>query len=333
MRYQETWIGGKSAGLPHQRECASRYEPIREALARYTRPFSVFDFGANMGYFAFRIAEEFPLATVVAVDGHGELADLARENGLPNVVVLNRRMNAADLAQLARSEAFDVVLALNVLHHMPDWSEALDALRLLGSVAFVETPGPGDSKATGLVRHRGILASVQKAGGAESLRTAAHKTPGAERIMSRLDNWTSKALTAQTADAQRGGYKLAEPEDFRPGEMRDVPEMSDVRIDLAPERAAITITRKKTGATEAREFHPGVNLWSAHISGLAWPLDVKARITAEVERLGAEGRWHDDLRPWNFILSGDRAVAIDIGNKAWRTEPEPGGLAKCLAML
>jgi SAM-dependent methyltransferase len=315
MRYQETWIRGRATGEAHQRECASRYEPIREALSRYTRHFSVFDFGANMGYFAFRIAEEFPHATVVAVDGHTELADLARENGLPNVVVLNRRMNAGDLAQLASCEAFDVVLALNVLHHMPDWEPALEALRSLGSVAFIETPGPGDSKATGLVRHKGIREAVEKAG-VEVLRTAAHKTAGAERVMYRLDNWRGRSLSSQTLDAAERG----------------APAMSRVTLGLDPDGAVIEIRRQK-GDDETREFHPGINLWTAHLGGLAWPVDVKARITAEVERLDAEGRWHDDLRPWNFILSGDRAVAIDTANKAWRTEPEPGGLAKCLAML
>src|SRR5690606_9414663 len=100
----------------------------------------------------------------------------------------------------------------------------------------------------------------------------------------------------------------------------------------APDRATITIKRRK-GQDEARDFIPGINLWTAHLSGMAWPVDAKARITAEVERLDAEGLWHDDLRPWNFILSAGRAMAIDTANKAWRTEPEPAGLARCLAML
>lgn len=314
MRYQETWIRGRATGEAHQRECASRYEPIREALRAYRRPFSVFDFGANMGYFAFRIAEDFPQATVVAVDGHAELGEIARQNGLPNVVALIRRMNAADLAQLARCEAFDVVLALNVLHHMQDWEAALEALRGLGSVLIAETPGPGDKAATGYTRHRGLLDALSE--GKELLRTAAHKTPGAERIMVRLDNWQSRGLSAQTMDAAERG----------------APEMSEIALSLTPERAGIVIKRRK-GEDEDRGFVPGINLWTAHLNGMAWPADCKARVKAEVERLESAGQWHDDLRPWNFILSGDRAVAIDIQNKAWRKEPEPGGLQKCLAML
>jgi hypothetical protein len=80
LRYQETWIKGCPTGEAFQRECASRYEPIKAVLGEYKRPFSVFDFGANMGYFTFRIAEDFPQATVIAVDNRTGKAMPARSS-------------------------------------------------------------------------------------------------------------------------------------------------------------------------------------------------------------------------------------------------------------
>jgi len=53
----------------------------------------------------------------------------------------------------------------------------------------------------------------------------------------------------------------------------------------------------------------------------------------EMTRLADAGQWHDDLRPWNFVLDGRRAHAIDVRSKPWRTEPEPGALDKCLDMM
>ncbi|BAQ18323.1 class I SAM-dependent methyltransferase [Methyloceanibacter caenitepidi] len=308
MRYQETWIGGPT-GEPFQRECASRYAPIHAELERYSRPFTVFDFGANLGYFSFRIASDFPHATVVAVDNRAELPKLAKANGLQNVVVLSRRMTGADLAKLAQCEVFDVVLALNVLHHMPDWRVALDAFKDMARAIIVETPGPGDKGALERGNHKDIQDAVKS--GIEVRRTGSHVTAGAERIMYRVDGTDRKTIAMQTVDA---------PE-------RGAPEVR-AQVTLSDSEARIWFARG-----EERPFVPGINLWNAVKLGMAWPTDAQERVRTEVSRLGNGGRWHDDLRPWNFVLAGNRAVAIDIGNKHWRKEPEPGGLDKCLQLM
>jgi SAM-dependent methyltransferase len=311
LRYQETWIKGCPTGEAFQRECASRYEPIKAVLGEYKRPFSVFDFGANMGYFTFRIAEDFPQATVIAVDNRTELPELARVNGLNNVIVIPKRMDGGDLERLARCEAFDVVLALNVLHHMPDWRRAFKAFAGLAHKVIVETPGEGDAGALKRGDHGAIRSSVSAAGD-EIHRSKAHTTKGAERIMYRIAGSAQKQLRAQTLDADKRG----------------APAMGEVVVTRDDDEARISFASR-----EEREFVTGMNAWNAHLLGAKWPADIKARIRREVERLDQAGQWHDDLRPWNFVLSGDRAVAIDIGNKAWRKEPEQGGLDKCLAML
>lgn len=310
MRYQPTWVKGCETVDRFQRECASRYDVIRKVMAKYKRPFSVFDFGANMGYFTFRIAEDFPHATVFAVDKHKELGILAEANGLPNVVTVSAKWTAKELQAFAECEAVDVVLALNVLHHMGDWPQAFKACRELGQILLMETPGPGDSGATGADRHDGLREAIEPLG-CEMARFPAHTTGGAERILYVSTNWGGKVLKRQTLDAKK----------------RCAPLMPDTRVYLDFENAEFSRDGK------VRAFVPGFNLWNAVTLQAAWPKDMKDRITAEAGRMERAGVWHDDLRPWNFVLSGDRAEAIDIGNKKWRKEPEPDGLAKCLAML
>lgn len=308
--YQETWVKGRSTGERYQRECASRYAAIKAFLEQYERPFSVFDLGANAGYFAFRIAEDFPQSTVIAADNKSALRTLAVTNGLPNVLVLNRRLQSDDLDALAQCEAFDVVMCLNVLHHMEAWRSVLPRLRYLGAHLIVETPGRGDTGAAGKERHDEILAWAEGSATSEMLRSNSHVTAGADRIMFHLRGWRSKQLTRQTLDAKARG----------------APTMGAVTVTADFETCRVTFDRG-----EDREFVPGMNLWNfLQLSGV-WPENVKQRVVDEVERI--KPAWMDDLRPWNFVLTGDRAHAIDIGNKEWRTAPEPGGLDVCMRMI
>lgn len=335
MRYQETWIRGP-AGLPHQRDCAARYAPIKAFLEQYRRPFSVFDLGANMGYFSFRIATDFPQATVIAVDDKPELPKLAAANDLKNVIVIPKRMTAGDLGRLADCEAFDVVLALNVLHHMGDWIKAAEYVFRLGANAIVETPVPGDANAAHPERHQPLYDMVSRLSNPLAVwQSPSHVTPTGLRRMFPVERWQTKSLLRQTVDAAPGGYKLLSPSDFLPREVRDVPAMGDTAVDLTFETAEISIARPKAGTTEVRNFIPGMNLWNWKLFGGVWPKrgEVEQQIYRELSRMDANDRFHDDLRPWNFIMTQGEIRAIDVGWKTWRTEPEEGGLETCLALL
>lgn len=333
-RYQETWIKGP-AGLPHQRDCAPRYEPIKAFLKQYRRPFSVFDLGANMGYFSFRIAEDFPQATVIAVDDKPDLLNLAAANGLRNVIVLPHHLDGYDLAEIADCEAVDVVLALNVLHHVTDWDRALMALYDLGSHLIVETPIPGDTKAANPRSHQGIYEIVERGAAFEMLRSKSHVTKGGSRAMLHWPTWETKSLARQSMDVGPNGYQLLCPEDYRANAVRHAPPMSGNIVSLGFTDANIKIQRRKAGTIEDRNFIPGMNLWNLKLLGATWPKrgDLESEVAAEVNGLRASGQWMDDLRPWNFVVTHNRTRAIDLRWKAWRKEPEPGGMEKCLAML
>lgn len=311
VQYQPRWVKGQESG-DRQRECADRYEPIRADLAKYDRPFSVVDLGANAGYFAFRIAEDFPQATVIAIDDKAALRECAEANGRANVIVIPRRLDGAALAKLATCERFDAVLALNVLHHIGDWPVALEALHAMAHRLIVETPGPGDTGAAHPERHNGIRVALAGLGADDIARFPAHTTNGAERIMYVVAGDDRTEIDRQTLDA----------------EDRGCPKKTRFHVERGYQAARFQDERG-----EDRDFLPGLNLWNFRLLGGCWPRDPAALVRAEVARLETEGRWMDDLRPWNFILSGGRAQAIDLGHKAWRAEPEPGGLETCLDIL
>lgn len=132
MTYQPT------ATAPGERACVDRWEPIAELLDNINRPFTVLDIGAAQGWFTRRILGDFPQANVTAIDPGSGLDDLA---GHERVTVVRRKVTAIDLHRLPRH---DVTLALSVLHHFPDWPQALSLVRASRKFAVIETPTPGE---------------------------------------------------------------------------------------------------------------------------------------------------------------------------------------------
>ncbi len=143
-RYQDEWIRGKVA-VKGERECEHRYSVIKSFLQRYPGPFTLLDLGANIGYFSFRIAEDFPDAIVVAVEGHPrylkKLLEVAEKNDRDNVILLRKKLSVEDIAKLAELEHFDVVIGMSVIHHIfHDPVEGLDAFLKLGDSVILELP-------------------------------------------------------------------------------------------------------------------------------------------------------------------------------------------------
>lgn len=136
--YQDRFIRGQTVSGGY-RECASRYALIRPVVEPFGRDAWVLDFGANTGYFGFRLAHELKVR-VLAIDSEAVLGETAEANGNPRVEVTVARLTPAAVAALPQ---FDVVLALSVLHHNLDWRALLAALwgRTRGAL-LVETPHP-----------------------------------------------------------------------------------------------------------------------------------------------------------------------------------------------
>ncbi len=138
--YQDQWVNGRlvTRGI---RECASRYEIIKLVCERYTRPFTVCDIGANMCYFGLRLTEDFPYCSVIAFeyDNFAVRAAHVKKNNSTRLILLNRKLNLTDLCVLGSCCRFDIVLALNVLHHVGnEFGAWLIALRGLGTNLIAE---------------------------------------------------------------------------------------------------------------------------------------------------------------------------------------------------
>lgn len=145
--YQDIMINNEVIFKGVGPDCPSRYEAIKAALAEYKRPIKVLDIGASNGYFSLRLAKDFE-ATCVMADLSDRLANICKFNTeVRNLIYLKRALSLEDLQLLAKHEHFDVVLALNVLHHMSPWKEITDVIFELGDTVIIETPPFNDKRA------------------------------------------------------------------------------------------------------------------------------------------------------------------------------------------
>lgn len=144
--YQDILINGELIFKGVGPDCPYRYEAIKKALAVYNRPIKVLDIGASNGYFSLRIAQDFDALCVMA-DLSDRLRDICELNTEVNkLIYLKRALSLEDFRMLAQHEHFDVVLALNVVHHMSPWREILDTIFELGDTIIIETPPANDNR-------------------------------------------------------------------------------------------------------------------------------------------------------------------------------------------
>lgn len=266
----------------------------------------MFDLGCNYGYFGCRLAFEYDCFSAL-VDTK-PLASILKRNAPSKTIWLNKRLSGRDLQALSRSESFDVVLALNVVHHIPDWKNAVDALLNLGETVIFELPGEGD---IGTVNYE-ICDQMR-----EYVLSHPHE------VLMEMESHVSGVMRPTVA--LKGKHMITEQ--AIDAKVRNCAPVS-VEINSSPYNKAITIGHKRT--KEIRDHIEGMNLWNWHLLNGAWPENIPNMVCAALEKLP---RYHDDLRPWNFIIDGQECHAIDYQDKLWRTEPEKGGLEKCVKLL
>ena len=318
MNYQETWIRGRPTGEPSQRPCAPRYAMIEGFLQNYNRKFSLFDLGANLGYFSFRAAEDFD-ATCIMVDNRPDLAPLLRQNRGLNTVWLNARLSPDQLAALTMCESFDVALALSVLHHFGDqWLLVLAALRRMADWVIVEIPAADDEGSVNGHLGGPMREHIEAIEGVELLMEFPSHKSGRMRPMFLIPGTQPKKLEWQTIDAPHRKVK----------KLRNVEIQSDFdQKRVLIQRDPSVVTKKapggEGGATgevyehqdEERDFIPGMNLWNFIQLNGTYPVDPANML---IRKASAMDPPHDDLRPWNFILDGQELHPIDNGSKWWK---------------
>jgi hypothetical protein len=286
MGYQDRWINGK-VRAEGQRECNSRYEVIKNVLEKYQRPITVLDIGASEGYFSFRIAEDFE-STCVMIEDSTPLLSLCKKNGLDNVIYLKKRITVEELNNLANCEHFDIVLALNVLHHFGDWKGACDAVFKLGDNVIIETPGPDDVNACNQGAIPNIYNYLIVKQPSLLCETVSHTT----KVMRPM--WHFKTPKIRIMKSYMGSPASS--------------PLGDVRINSTIEEKTIDNRRKN----EKREWIQGINLRTYQKLNGVFPTRDDMAYYLEYFVLPEEK--HGDIFPWNFILTGKDLVLIDGGD-------------------
>lgn len=151
--YQDIVVNGKIVKRGKGPSCAVRFEAIKENvlndLKQLGRKIRVLDIGADCGYFSFRIASEYN-AHCTIIEGRSHIKNLVKLNNKTNgIFLINRRISADDLIKMSKEQRYDLVLALNVVHHFGEqWRMVINALSELGKFVVIETPPNGPNHGT-----------------------------------------------------------------------------------------------------------------------------------------------------------------------------------------
>ncbi|KKM06936.1 hypothetical protein LCGC14_1738940, partial [marine sediment metagenome] len=300
--YQDIWVKGK-VQTRGQRECAKRYELIRRFCAQYQRPFTVLDIGAADGYFAVRLAEDFPECTVVAVEPRERIGEVLKLNDQQRVLWLNKALTAENIHKLTEVEHFDVTLALSVIHWLkvpPAWS--LGALRELGDHLILEVPVEAAATGQAIVEAITLPPDGVLLGYGES-----HLDPKARRpiyVFSQTRTTLAKHYWGEDRRSTRQRFAITIGSSFE----------------------SKTFTKGET-----RPWLRGINLQTFLVLNGVQPS--REHIAECVRTAMSPKSPHGDLTPWNVILQGDRVALIDAKPEGVRASEDATFLEKLIATI
>ena len=151
FQYQDIRIYGETVSKG-MRECESRYEAIKPFLERYNKkdPIKILDFGANYGYFTWRIKEDYPNAEITMVDGRQLLNLIYKINNLEGISLINRNMQLEEIRNFGKENHFDLILVMSILHHFSNPEETLDAFIDMADTIICEIDYPDHPNFTNL---------------------------------------------------------------------------------------------------------------------------------------------------------------------------------------
>lgn len=266
-----------------QRDCEPRWELIeKEIKKRYKRPVTVLDIGANFGYFSFRIQEILPGSVVTLVESkHAKrLIELCEKLNAENTIVLDTLINSEELINLAKCEHFDIVLGLNVLHHIGDVENSFPAIENLGDTIIIETPHPNDEGACG-----------QK-----NLESIYNKVMNEYNVIGEFSRHTSNVNSPM-------GIKDLKKTTLERRYWDSKPYSNKIVIESTSDTKTFTHTEKN----ETRDWIPGINLRSYQYLNGQYPS--RKALSDIINNLNLDG--HEDVNPWNLILTGHSLIPID----------------------
>ena len=297
--YNDIRINGKTLSLGY-RNSEKRYSEIFKFCKKFNRPISVLDLGAAEGYFTFRLAEDFH-GVFVAVESNPErkLLELCKKNNDPKVLLLNKQMNLKNLKNIKEVQHFDIVLALNIIHHFDEpFQDVLETLVSMSSFCFLEHPNSLENESTknsqrldteklDLEKFKPILLNKNPSGLGNSLNKKL------ERNLWLLQNTQSKTIDR----GWRGASKYTE--EFGPGNQISIKSNFDeINVDYGLR-------------DEKRNWIQGIDLRTFLEYDGVYPTNEK--IINLIDNLKIE--YAKDLGPHNLILNGERLFLIDQNDK------------------
>ncbi len=291
--------------IPTNPDSECRYKVIQSVLDRYKRPFTLLEIGASQGYFSFKAAPDYESVCVMIDGGTGnQLLDLCKANGrLDNLIFLNKPIVVEDLRRLSECEAFDVVLAFNLIHKfwkLDRWRDLIDTLLSLGDMAIIETPpeAPNLSKNANAIRRNIENYLISKNG----------------KVIGRVPSQNSPSLMSSI-------YLIE-------GEKKQISRKTWVRrpgeaLGYEIHSNCIEKTLKKVYPNQQKEetcqWIPGINLITFKMYNGAYP--TKELLKASLKNLSKQA--HSDWGAGNMILQGSALTFVD------KTDPNFSKVRNC----
>ena len=297
--YNDIRIKGETISSGY-RNSEKRYDEIFKFCKKFNRPISVLDLGAAEGYFTFRLSEDFS-GVFIAVENNPErkLLELCIKNNDHKVLLLNKQMNLKNLKSLKEVQHFDIVLALNIIHHFDEpFQDVLDTLVSMSSFCFMEHPNSLENESTknsqrleaeklNLDSFDPILLNKTQSGLGNSFN---------QKLERNL--WLLKNTQLKTIDrGWRGASKYSES--FGPGNHISIKSnFNKIDIDYGLR-------------DENRTWIQGIDLRTFLENNGVYPTnDEIINLIDDLEIKNAR-----DLGPHNLILNGERLFVIDQDDK------------------
>lgn len=286
MTYNGIWLKGKPVKQGY-RPSENRYFQIENFCNNYKRPFSVLDLGAAEGYFTFRLAEKFDGAfAAVEHDKGRNILNLCKENNNEKVMLLHKKMNLHDLKKIAEVHYFDVILALNIIHHFNEpFQEVLDVLMSMCSYCFFEHPDEKEDKKTiNFQRLSKEKLNLKKYNG--KFLTDTNRWQSVDRKMYLLENLNIKKIKRCWSNGPH--YKAGK----------------EIIINTSFESVAVEYQSRQ----ENRPWLLGMNLRTFLESGGSYPDE--NNILQMINKIEIKGS-KIDLAPHNIIIGKNKLHLID----------------------
>ena len=291
--YNGIWLNGKLEKKGY-RPSEERYEQITKFCKQYTRPFSVLDIGAAEGYFTHRLASEFEgNFTAVEADGGRALLNTCEKNDNSKVFLLQKRFNLEDLKKMAEVHYFDVILALNVVHHFDEpFQEVLDTIMSMCSYCFFEHPDPKEDKKT--INFERV--------GQEKLDLDKYSV----KYLIDTDRWDSisrKLYLLENKEVKKITRRYANGRKYEEGE--------GIVINSSFGELSVNYLHRE----EERPWHLGMNLRTFLLNNGVYPSFDKIFQYIDECDIDSNNKL-GDLGAHNLILDDNKVVAIDQNDKS-----------------